>query len=270
MSCCLLPPDLWPGRVAGRSSGACCEVWPAGREPPRPAAIRELGQGGGSPASWPALSVGRGFWTAWLVQRCQAAARRRTGRSSLRSGRGVAVALAPFATAAGPEAGSEPREARTSCFGGAEMAQPLRVDAPDARRATLLAQSLAHAETVELADGRWEVCVPLDREGRVTVPDVLAAARRWLGAEGLECTRIQIDGHAQMLRCGRSAAISSTAVYVSLLTHDQRGRRLLHARSCATPPAQARAMCSPAYCCVAFDFTPGFRARSAGITKCDA
>ena len=82
------------------------------------------------------------------------------------------------------------------------MAEPLTIDAPDALSAFMLTRLLGplDAACVELTDGRFEVRVPLDGAPPSTVPDALAAARRWLRAEGLTCTRVQIDGHPQMLR----------------------------------------------------------------------
>ena len=87
------------------------------------------------------------------------------------------------------------------------MAEAVRIDAPDPLRAFILWQCLrtVGAELVELVDGRFEVRVPDDPSRRLSVPETLAIVRRWLEHERIDCTRVHIDGHPQMLRCAHSA-----------------------------------------------------------------
>lgn len=89
-------------------------------------------------------------------------------------------------------------------WGEIEVPQPLRIDAPDALSAFMLAQRLARfsPEIHPLGDA-CEVRLALPGTRPCPIPEVLAAVRRWLADEGLEATRVQIDGHPCMVRAGK-------------------------------------------------------------------
>ena len=75
------------------------------------------------------------------------------------------------------------------------MADPIRIDTPDALSGFLLVQKLEPlGAEVRGADGdRWQVELhPARAQGRLD--EVLAAVRRWLDEQQLESTTVHVDG----------------------------------------------------------------------------
>lgn len=83
------------------------------------------------------------------------------------------------------------------------MAEPIRVDTPDAASAADLMQEVVsrfRAELVSGANGRWEVHFHQDREQSRLVLDVLSVVERWLEARELTSTTLHLNGHSYTLR----------------------------------------------------------------------
>ena len=87
------------------------------------------------------------------------------------------------------------------------MAEPIRIETPDALSGFLLVQKLESlgAEVRGAGDGRWEVRLPGER-AEPRLEDVLAAVQRWLDEERIESTVVHAGDAERVLRARRLRA----------------------------------------------------------------
>jgi hypothetical protein len=87
---------------------------------------------------------------------------------------------------------------------GGRDAQLGDVETPDLNSASILRQHLLdfHIKLVPLADGRWKVSTEVFSEGlnaKMEVERIRGLVRRWLAAQELESTKVQLGGKTYLM-----------------------------------------------------------------------
>jgi len=79
----------------------------------------------------------------------------------------------------------------------ARRGQELRVEVPDARRGSVLAQRLADSELIHTAPESWAVVGFPDGD----LPQALATIQQWLRDEGIEQTVVHLGDRPHTMTC---------------------------------------------------------------------
>jgi hypothetical protein len=77
------------------------------------------------------------------------------------------------------------------------MAERLRVEVPDARRGSVLAQRLASSELTRTAPEGWAVIGSANGD----LPQALATIQQWLRDEGIEQTVVHLGDRPHTMTC---------------------------------------------------------------------